>query len=94
VKDPRDSPNYSESSEAGGDIALGQEYVIWWWCLIVRNVLEPYRVKLPPQEYYQRLNALQAEFSNLTSELDKTSDQLRKDMEAKVASVVAAKFKN
>jgi hypothetical protein len=37
VKDPRDSPNFSESSEAGGDIALGQEYIVWWWwCVILR----------------------------------------------------------
>ena len=29
VKDPRDSPNFSESSEAGGDIALGQGYIVF-----------------------------------------------------------------
>ena len=40
VKDPRDTPNFSESTEAGGDIALGQEYIIWWWwCWILREVL-------------------------------------------------------
>lgn len=94
VKDPRDSPNYSESSEAGGDIALGQEYVIWWWwCVIWRELLEPYRAKLPPEEYYRRVNAMQSDFGKLTADLDKTSDSLRKDMQAKIASLVNAKFK-
>jgi hypothetical protein len=95
VKDPRDSPNFSESSEAGGDIALGQEYVIWWWwCIILREALEPYRVKLPPQEYYRRLHAMQEDFGKLTSELDKASADLRKDMQANIARLVAAKFKD
>jgi hypothetical protein len=94
VKIPLDSPNFSESSEAGGDIALGQEYVIWWWwCVILREVLEPYRVKLPPQEYYQRLRGAQSEFNKLTAELDKTSVELRRGVTAKVATLVASAFK-
>ena len=93
VKDPRDSPNFSESSEAGGDIALGQDYIVWWWwCWILREVLEPYRIKLPPHEYYQRLHRLQSEFTKLTVELDKTSDGLRRETTAKVSALVASSF--
>jgi hypothetical protein len=93
VKNPSDSPNFSESSEAGGDIALGQDYIVWWWwCWILREVLEQHRHKLPPQEYHQRLHRLQPEFAKLTAELDKTSDHLRKETTAKVSALVAAAF--
>jgi hypothetical protein len=39
VRDPLDSPNFSESSEVGGDIALGQQYVVWWWCPLLGKPL-------------------------------------------------------
>jgi hypothetical protein len=94
VKDQRDSPNFSESSEAGGDIALGQQYIVWWWwCRILYEVLEPYRIKLPPQEYYAHLHKVQPELTKLTEGLDKTSDALRKEYAPKVASLVARAFK-
>jgi len=94
VRDPRDSPNFSQDSPAGGDIALGQDYIVWWWwCLILREVLEPYRLKLPPQEYYHHLNRLQPEFKKLTAGLDKTSDELRKEITTKVTALVGSAFK-
>jgi hypothetical protein len=94
VRDPRDSPNFSESSEAGGDIALGQQYrVWWWWCFILHEALEKYRIKLPPQEYLEHLRRLQPEFTKLTAELDKSSNELRREMKAKVDAVVKASFK-
>lgn len=94
VRDPRDSPNFSESSEAGGDIALGQQYIVWWWwCHILYEALEEYRIKLPPEEYYKRLHKLQPELKKLTAKLDKTSDALRKEYAAKVVKLVAPVFK-
>jgi hypothetical protein len=94
VKDPRDSPNFSESSEAGGDIALGQEYIVWWWwCPILREVLEQYRVKLPPHEYNTRLHRIQPALAELTAGLDKRSDELRREMTKKVGELVASAFK-
>jgi hypothetical protein len=94
VKDPRDSPNFSKSSAAGGAIALGQDYVVWWWwCLILREVLEPFRLKLPPPDYAQRLGRLQPDLQKLTADLDKTSDGLRKDITTKVNALVSAAFK-
>jgi hypothetical protein len=30
IQNPSDSPNFDESSEAGGDITLGQRYILWW----------------------------------------------------------------
>ena len=57
VKDPRDTPNFSESSEEGGDITLGQEFVIWWWwwwCDIFHRLFYPIYIKLPPEEYQEK----------------------------------------
>jgi hypothetical protein len=94
VKDPRDSPNFSESSEAGGDIVLGQEYRIWWWwCYILYYALEKYRIKLPPPEYYQGLAKIQPELAKLTAAIDKTSEGLRKETQAKVEALVKQVFK-
>jgi hypothetical protein len=94
VRDPRDSPNFSESSEAGGDIALGQQYrVWWWWCFILYEALEKYRIKLPPHEYAEYLRKIQPEFAKLTGELDKTSNELKREMKAKVEALVSSAFK-
>jgi hypothetical protein len=92
VKDPRDSPNFGESSEAGGDIALGQEYLIWWWCLLLRERLEKYYFKLPPEEYWDRLHAVQPELVQLTAELDQASDALRKQVGPRVEAIISQAF--
>jgi hypothetical protein len=93
IKLAADTPNFSESSEAGGDIALGQQYKIWWWwCIILHEVLQQHYVKLPPEEYYVRLNKLQPEFSRLVASLDKASQELRKEFEAKIKSVITSSF--
>jgi hypothetical protein len=95
VRDPLDSPNFSESSEVGGDVALGQEYVVWWWwCLLLKEALEQYRIKLPPHEYYTRLHRIQPALAELTAGLDKRSDELRHEMTAKVGELVASAFKS
>ena len=94
VRDPRDSPNFSESSAAGGDISLGQEYRIWWWwCRILYYELEKYRIKLPPPRYYERLHKIQPELKRLTADLDKRSEELRKEIQAKVEKAVTAAFR-
>jgi hypothetical protein len=93
VQDPRDSPNFSESSQAGGDIILGQEYRIWWWwCRILYYELEKYHIKLPPPEYYERLHKIEPELTKLTAELDKTSEALRKEMQVRVEALVKEAF--
>jgi hypothetical protein len=94
VRDPRDTPNFSESSEAGGDIALGQDYIVWWWwCLILKEKLEPFRLRLPPAEYDARVNRMQPELARLTAGLDRESDRLRHEIGAKVGELVNAMFK-
>jgi hypothetical protein len=94
VKDPRDTPNFSENSEAGGDICLGQQYrVFWWWCRILYYELKPYHIKWPPPEYYIRLRKIQPELAKLTAELDKTSEDLRKKMQVRIEALVKEAFK-
>ena len=93
VRDLRDTPNFSESSAAGGDIALGQQYLVWWWwCRIWYEELEPYRIKLPPPEYYRRLNKIRPELARMTAGLDKTSDALLKETQASVKALVKKAF--
>jgi hypothetical protein len=93
IQNPQDSPNFSESSVAGGKIALGEDYVVWWWwCQILRHALEPHQIKLPTDEYHRRLHRLQPGFAKLISELDRTSADLHKEMAVKVSSLVAAAF--
>jgi hypothetical protein len=94
VKDPRDSPNFSESSAAGADIVLGQQYrVWWWWCRILFEAIEKYRIKLPPEEYVERLHRIQPELAKLTARLDEVSSNLRREMKEKVDSLVGPAFK-
>jgi hypothetical protein len=94
VKIPLDSPNFSESSEVGGDVALGQQYLVWWWwCRILYDALEDYRVKLPQPEYQKRLLRVEPELSKLTAELDQTSIELRHEMAERVEKIVTAAFK-
>ena len=71
-----DSPNFSESSEAGGDIALSQHYVWWWWwCWIILPVLEEYYRPWPPDpEFYEKLHKVLPELQELVSpELDRAA---------------------
>jgi peptidase C13-like protein len=86
-------PVFSENSEAGGDIALGQQYVTWgWWCRLFYEAVVPYHIHLPPEEYYARLHKIQPHLSKLTSELDKQSNTLRVEYQKKVKAVVEAEF--
>jgi hypothetical protein len=88
-----DSPNFSESSEAGGDIALGQEYVVWWWwCRILWPLLERHYAQLPIPEFYEALHRIQPELSELVASIDQAGAELRKEVEPKLESVIASTF--
>ena len=94
VKHPLDTPNFSQSSPAGGAIALGQDYHIWWWwCIILREILEDWRFRIPPEEYYKRLKRLTPELEKLTVRIDKQSDSLRAETTAQLRSLVADHFR-
>jgi len=89
VKDARDTPNFSESSEAGGDVGLGRQYVVWWWwCWILRHHLRPHYARLPIAEYHERLRKAQPELARLAETLDQRSEELRKEIEPRLEAVI------
>lgn len=93
VKDPNDTPNFSESSEAGGDISLGHQYVLWgWWCAILRRELEQYYVNLPIPEYYELLRTAQPDLLKLSQEIDGRSAELRSEYEPRLKAAIEEAF--
>lgn len=95
VKYSGDSPNFSESSEAGGDIALGQHYIWWWWwCWIILPLLEKFYLPTPPDpEFYRKVGQVTPELQKLLSpELDRAARDLRAELTPKVESIIRAAF--
>jgi hypothetical protein len=93
IKNPSDSPQFDESSPAGGNIFLGQRYVIWWWwCWILREVLERHYHVLPEPEYYARLHKITPGLGKLAATLDDQSRVLRKEMTGAVRELAGDAF--
>ncbi len=93
VQDPRDTPNFSQSSPAGGDIALGQEYTtIPWWCHIVAVDLRQWLRRIPPEELYARLRRVQPELTKVAQALNTKSEALQKEFAPKVKAILQKAF--
>jgi hypothetical protein len=96
IQNPSDSPNYDESSEAGGDITLGQRYILWWWwCWIILPILEKYYYKPQPPdpEFYAKVQQVLPELQKLvTPTFDKTAADVRRELTPKIEAVVASAF--
>lgn len=89
VQDPRDTPNFSQSSSAGGDIALGQEYTtVPWWCRIVAADLRPWLHKIPPEELYARLRRAEPELGKVAEALEAKSQELQKQYAPRVQTIL------
>jgi len=95
VQNPSDSPNYGESSEAGGDITLCQKYrFIWWWCWFILPELLKYYPPIPDPEFYGKIQSITPELQKLvTARLDSAAEQLQKELGPKIEAVVAAAFR-
>jgi hypothetical protein len=90
VQDPRDTPNFSQSSSAGGDIALGQEYTkVPWWCDAVAVELKPWFLRIPPEEIYTRLRQADPELAKLADAVETRSRAIQLELAPKIASVLA-----
>jgi len=92
VKDPRDTPNYSENSPAGGDITLRQEYVIWWWwwwCEIIHPIFYPIYIKLPPDDYRRFLETIEPELEKMALSLNDRANALRDETTKQLEKTVA-----
>jgi hypothetical protein len=96
VRNPWDSPNFSESSEAGGDITLGQKYP-WspWWCWIILSILEKYYKPVQPDpEFYVKARELTPQLQKLVAPLlNQTAVKMRKELTPKIEAVVRAALK-
>jgi hypothetical protein len=96
VRNPWDSPNFSESSEAGGDIVLGKKYM-WWrcWCWIIFPILEKYLKPMPTDpEFYAKIDEVIPELYKLIAPvLDQTGVRMRKELTPKVEAAVRAALK-
>lgn len=89
LRQPGNDPIFTESSETGGDIALGQQYrVIYWWPKIVEGAIQKHW-NLPLEQYYRNINAIQPELTKLAMELDANSNRLQEEYQAKVETIVA-----
>jgi Peptidase C13 family len=94
VQDPRDTPNFSQSSSAGADIALGQEYsAIPWWCRIVAVDLRPWLHRIPPEELYARLRRVQPELDRVAQAFNVRSEAVQKEFAPKVHAVLQKAFR-
>ena len=93
VKDPRDTPNFSQSGSDGADIALGQEYTrAPWWCHAVAVDLRPWLHRIPPEEVYARLRRVEPELSKVAQTLDRRSAALQAQFEPQVHAVLQKVF--
>lgn len=90
---PNDSPNFNQSSAAGGAITLGQEYTgVPWWCHIVLETLKSKYLKLPPEEFYRMVREILPELAALTVSIDERSSALQREFAPKIEAIVNGKF--
>jgi Peptidase C13 family len=95
VKNPSDSPNFDESSEIGGDIALAQRYTWWWWwCILILPVLEKYYLgPHPDPEFYAKVQSITPDLEKLLRPaLDAAGSQVLKKLTPEIQSVVEKVF--
>jgi hypothetical protein len=93
VQDPRDTPNFSQSSSAGADIALGQEYsTIPWWCRAVAVELRPWFLRIPPEEFYARLRRVESELTDVAEAVNARTEALEKEFGPAVTAVLQKAF--
>jgi hypothetical protein len=93
VQDPRDTPNFSQSSAAGGAIALGQEYTtIPWWCRGVLLEVVPWLHRIPPEELHARLRRVQPELERLAESIETRSQALEKQFAPRLDAVLKKAF--
>ena len=98
--DSADSPTYQESSEAGGDITLGQQYTFGWvWCWILKPVLEKYYQPQPPNppdpEFYSKLHEVLPELQKLVVPvLNRTTAEVKGQVVSQIEEVLSKAFRS
>ncbi|MFY9803721.1 MAG: hypothetical protein WA211_17555 [Candidatus Acidiferrales bacterium] len=102
VQNPSDSPVFNESSAAGGEATLTQQYaLVWTWCWLLRPFLEPIYAQVQPippnppdPEFYAKLNRITPELQKvILPSLDRTFVGLRKELAPQIEAIVHSAFK-
>lgn len=93
LRSPIDTATFSETSEAGGDITLGQRSEwLWWWCRLLEPILEPYYRRLPPREFYSKLQIVLPQLQKSLGDFGLAADALRKQSQPRFESILASAF--
>jgi hypothetical protein len=92
-----DSPNFNESSAAGGALTLSQQYSIWWtWCRLFVPEIEKYQPPFPEgpgPEFNATVNGIAAELQNtVIASLDRSVSEIRKELAPKVRAAFETAF--
>jgi hypothetical protein len=90
VKDPYDTPVYSESSTVAGNFHLGRRYSYYWpiYCRILHEVLHPYYLRKPIPEFYEILHGkLMPGLREIEGKLEAVSASQEKELTKAIADV-------
>jgi hypothetical protein len=92
-----DSPNFNESSPAGGAIALSQQYSIWWtWCWLFTREIDEFAPPFPAgtgPEFSAAVNGIAAELQKtVVATLDRSTAEIRKELSPKIRAAFEQHF--
>lgn len=91
VKDPYDTPVYSESSVAAGNYYLGQRYVYIWpiYCRLLVELLRPYYLRKPIPEFYDMVHSkLVPSLREIEAKLEGVSTQQEAELKSALDTAV------
>lgn len=92
VKDPFDTPVFSQSSAAAGNAHLGRRYWVFWpiYCRLLVEVLYPYYLRRPTPEFHEIVHTkLVPQLHRIEAKLEATS----KVQEAELGRAIARAVK-
>jgi hypothetical protein len=97
VQNPSDSPNFNESSAAGGALTLSQQYAVWWtWCWLLKPEIDKYRpadLEGGGAEFDATVNGISAHLQKtIMATLDRNAVELRKELAPKIHAEFEAAF--
>jgi hypothetical protein len=100
ANDSSDTPIYDQSSAAGGNITLGQQYALWWsWCYIWYPIIQKYYENWPPNppdpEFFQKLQDVLPEIQEaVVPILNRSAAEARGEAGQKIEAALAKVFKD
>ena len=100
VKNPSDTPNYSQSSTGAGTLGVSQHYLLWWWwCWWWHWVIEPLLAKRypgpPDPEYYQLIHRIAPELQKiLVPAFDRAATGTQRKLASRIKATIAAELES